>query len=308
MTAERPAHISVIDPIGPAIEQVKTILFKPFDLGKWFTIGFCAWLAYLGKGGGGGGNINIPTRHDPTWFHQARVFFVQNAHWIIPLIIAGFVVGIVLWVVLIWLSSRGKFMFLHCVATNTAEVKNPWRKFSQQGNSLFVFRLVAGLVCFLCLALLVGSSIFLIILCVTGRIYAIAPAVVALVFLVPVTIAGSIAVGLLFRFTYDFVVPIMFLRAARCTDAWRKFLKILSVNKARFLLYILFQIVITIVIGAIVLAAVCLTCCCAACILTIPYIGTVLLLPLLVFSRAYSLLYLRQFGPAFDVFTPQISR
>lgn len=308
MTTERPVRVSVIDPISPAIEHVKTILFKPFDIGRWFAIGFCAWLAYLGRGGGYGGNINIPTGHDPTGFHQARDFLLQNAHWIIPLIIAGFVVGVALWVLLIWLSSRGKFMFLHCVVTNTAEVKNPWRKFSRQGNSLFVFRLVAGLICFLCLVLLAGSSIILIVLCVTGRIYAIVPAVVALIFLVPVTIAGSIAVALLFKFTDDFVVPIMFLSAARCTDAWGKFLQILSVNKARFLLYILFQIAIATVIGAIVAAAVCLTCCCAACILTIPYIGTVLLLPLLVFSRSYSLLYLRQFGPAFDVFAYQIGR
>jgi hypothetical protein len=79
----------------------------------------------------------------------------------------------------------------------------------------------------------------------------------------------------------------------------------LSANKARFALYILFQIVIAIAIGAIILAAVCVTCCCAACILAIPYIGTVLILPLLVFKRAYSLLYFRQFGPQFDVFSPE---
>jgi hypothetical protein len=103
----------------------------------------------------------------------------------------------------------------------------------------------------------------------------------------------------------DFVVPIMFLRTTSCTGGWREFLGLLSANKARFALYILFQIVIAIAIGAIILAAVCVTCCCAACILAIPYIGTVLILPLLVFKRAYSLLYFRQFGPQFDVFSPE---
>ena len=56
MTPQRPPMVSVIDPIGPAFEEVKTILFKPFDLGKWFVIGFCAWLAFLGSGGPGGGS------------------------------------------------------------------------------------------------------------------------------------------------------------------------------------------------------------------------------------------------------------
>ena len=44
------------------------------------------------------------------------------------------------------------------------------------------------------------------------------------------------------------------------------------------------------------------TCCIAGCFLAIPYIGTVLLLPVLVFTRAYSLHFLAQFGPDYDVF------
>ena len=47
MNDQRPSKVSVIDPISQAIDWVKIMLFKPFDLGKWFVIGFCAWLAYL---------------------------------------------------------------------------------------------------------------------------------------------------------------------------------------------------------------------------------------------------------------------
>jgi hypothetical protein len=38
------------------------------------------------------------------------------------------------------------------------------------------------------------------------------------------------------------------------------------------------------------------------CLFSIPYIGTVILLPVFVFKRAYSLMYLRQYGLEFDVF------
>ncbi len=34
----------------------------------------------------------------------------------------------------------------------------------------------------------------------------------------------------------------------------------------------------------------------------LPFVGTVLLLPVLIFKRAYSLYYLAQYGPQYDVF------
>jgi hypothetical protein len=108
--------------------------------------------------------------------------------------------------------------------------------------------------------------------------------------------------GILSNFTNDFVVPIMLLGTDRCVYGWRKLLSILSGNKCKFLLYVLFQIVITLAVGAIISALALFTCGCACCLMAIPYIGTVLLLPILVFSRSYSLYYLRQYGSAFDVF------
>ena len=47
--SSRPREISVAEPVAPALERVKQMLFKPFDLAKWITIGFCAWLAELGE-------------------------------------------------------------------------------------------------------------------------------------------------------------------------------------------------------------------------------------------------------------------
>ena len=112
---------------------------------------------------------------------------------------------------------------------------------------------------------------------------------------------------ILFKFTNDFTIPIMYLRFCSCTEAWSQFLQILLSRKAAFALYLLFQIVITMVIAAIVIALMLGTCCCAAIFLIIPYISTVLMLPLLVFKRAYSLYYLRQFGPSFDVFATAVT-
>ena len=50
---------------------------------------------------------------------------MANLGWIIPLTI---LVCCGLALVVLWLSSRGKFMFLHCVALDKAEVAEPWSK------------------------------------------------------------------------------------------------------------------------------------------------------------------------------------
>jgi hypothetical protein len=308
MTPQRPLTVSVIEPIGPAFEKVKTILFSPFDLRKWFVIGFCAWLAFLGKSGGGGNGGGRGGRpldiHEG--FGQAKEFAIENLAWIIPVAVTVVMLIIVLWLVFTWLSSRGRFMFLHCVAENKAEVKVPWAKFRQHANSLFLFRIVLGLIGFAAIGLPCLLAVGLIVIMVAGNLPGIA-AVLGIIMIVLMIVAISIILALISKFTMDFVVPIMSLRTTSCTAGWREFLTIFSVNKGRFALYVLFQIIIAIVIGAIFSIGFCIGCClcCVSLLLLIPYIGTVILLPLLVFKRAYSLLYLGQFGPEFDVFRPE---
>lgn len=306
MTPEQPSRISVIDPLTPAFERVKTILFRPFDLTKWFVIGFCAWLAYLGEGGGGGGGgPNFQGGGDPREaFEKTKDFFFDNLHWIVPVAVIAIMVIVVVALLVTWLSSRGRFMFLHCVARNRAEIKTPWTKFRQHANSLFLFRIVLGIIGFLTIAFIVltvsliaffskvrfGFNIFSLgSMVLTGLLF----------------IAAIIVLLVIKAFTTDFVVPIMFLQTTNCLDGWRRFLEILSARKGAFALYILFRILIGIAIGVMVLAVVLATCCCAGCILAIPYIGTVLMLPVLVFTRSYSLYYLRQYGPELDVFSPE---
>jgi hypothetical protein len=197
-------------------------------------------------------------------------------------------------------------MFLHCVATNRAEIKAPWHKFRKHGNSLFLFRVVLGIIGFIAVGLPVVGIVVLVIMMATGT----GPNVVSLlgiIFLGLGMFVLSIVLFLVKKFTLDFVVPIMFLRTAGCVAGWREFMTLLSANKLRFALYLLFQIVIVFVIGAIKTIGFCVGCClcCASCLLFIPYIGTVILLPLFVFKRGYSLCYLQQFGGEFDVFEPE---
>jgi len=319
MDYQQSNRVSVIDPVTPAIDRVKLILFRPFDLGKWFIIGFCAWLAYLGPGGPGGGNpgggggppYNMSNRHGEEQIKETvqsvRYYVSNNIDWIIPVTVVVIVLIILIGFLVAWLNSRGRFMFLHCVATNKAEVKIPWYKFRQQGNSLFLFRIVLGLIGFVVVVALIIGIVVLITLIASGT----APGMVSIpgiILLGLVIFALSILLFLVKKFTFDFVVPIMFLRMSSCTAAWREFMAVLSANKLRFTVYLLFQIVIRIVIGVMIAIGFCigLCFCCASCLLLIPYIGTVILLPVLVFARSYSLYYLQQYGPQYDVFRTEM--
>jgi hypothetical protein len=306
------ANVSVVTPLTPAIERVKTTLFRPFDLSKWLIIGFCAWLAWLGQsggGGGGGGHFNVG-RHEgrkiQSAFHEAKEYVLGNLEWILPLAVVIVVLILVLWLLVTWLSSRGHFMFLHCVAGNKAEVRVPWTKYARHSNSLFLFRIGLGLFQLLLILPLVVVGVALLGFLVTGDRPSVG-AILGLVGLVLGAIGLAIIFGVIGKLLYDFVVPIMFLRTASSWRAWGQFLSLVGANKGRFLLYLLFSLVLGMGIGLLVIALVILTCCCAGCLLALPYLGTVLFLPVLTFSRSYSLYYLAQYGPEWDVFRREAS-
>ena len=228
---------------------------------------------------------------------------LNNLDWIIPVTVAAMILLLALWLLILWLSSRGRFMFLHCVALDRAEVAEPWNKFEREANSLFWFRLVLGLIgTVLLLPMLAVIAVVIVRMVLRGEPDA--GGIMMAVGLGLVFFLLAVIFALVNKFTEDFVVPILFLRGGKCLAAWREFWGLLADNAGLFTLYILFQIVLGMVIGIIVFGAVLITCCCAVFLMAIPYIGTVLLLPVLVFKRSYPLYFLQQFGPGYDVFPP----
>jgi hypothetical protein len=308
--SNQPQEISVTTPVSLAYDRMKLMLFQPFDLGKWFVIGFCAWLAGLGESGGGfHGGYNFSNSHTQDMQHfqegmaRAVNYVMENLGWIIPVAVTVLVLLLALGMVLLWLNSRGKFMFLHCVALNKAEVSEPWQKFAREGNSLFWFRFVLGLAgAVVCLPPL--AAIVVIIVRMVRRGEPELGGIILAAGLMLLLFLAGILLALIQKFTVDFVIPIMFLRGAKCRAAWQEFFGLLTAHAGDFALYVLFQIVLAMAIGVIVLVVILLTCCIAGCLMALPYLGTVLLLPVLVFKRSYSIYFLAQFGPAYDVFPP----
>jgi len=275
-------------------------------------VGFCAWLAELGHTGGGmSGNFGqgVPQKSSNAgaiaeqlrhFEHQAREYIAANLYWLIPTAVAVALTSLALMALVMWLSSRGKFMLLHNVALNSAEVTAPWNEYGREADSLFKFRLVvalAGMAVLLPLAIL-GV---IIALSMISRGEANVTGVITEVGLAMTFFMLSLAVNLFLKFTTDFVVPIMYLRRQTCMAAWGEFWGLLTGHIGDFVIYLLFQIALAMAIGMLVLLVVVFTCCTAGCLMMLPYIGTVLLLPVILFKRSYSLYYLAQFGPQYEV-------
>jgi len=303
----RPSSVSVTEPLGPALERVKTVLFSPFDLSKWFVIGFCAWLSSCGESGGGGGGGGGPQRGGSgsradfrQGLEKAWDYFLDNLTWIIPVIVLIFLLCAAIWLLATWLNSRGKFMLLHCVALNRAEVAVPWTKYGEHAHSLFLFQACLGALSFFLIFPIVFGGGFVVMRAVMQDVSLVGP----LIFL-GLGVCWAIVIGLsvviIKKLLVDFVVPIMYLRTPSVRAAWREFGGLIRENAGRIAVYLLFSLLIAMIIGMGILILVLLTCCIAGCLMAIPYVGSVLLLPVYVFKRAYPLVYLEQYGTEYRV-------
>jgi len=290
--------IEIFEPFGEAFELTKKILFQPFDIGKWFVIGFAAFLA--GFSGGMNFNFNPRGLKDSHWHTH---FFSQSLHqnsitdgstwppWLIPLIVVTVVMIVAFVVVLLWLGARGRFMFTDCIVRNRGAIVEPWHEYRVEGNSFFFFSLLVGLIA---LAIVILATLPMVIPAImhgTDAAFGIGMTF-GLIFLVAVIML--LAVG--WALVSQLMVPVMYRQRCRAMAAFRQALGLITTHPGPFILYFLFYFVLIIAVAIIGCVSVCLTCCVTA----IPYIGTVILLPIPVLLQSFTLLFVRQFGPDYD--------
>ncbi len=306
-------RVSVLDPLGPAIEHVKTVLFRPFDLQRWLAIGFCAWLAELGSGGGGNSGLKINKggpgdgfnpEHIRQILNEAWIYITANAHWLIPVVCLGAAISLIVGLLVLWLSSRGQFMLLYNTVYNTAEVKRPWHMFREYGHSVFLFLICFRLIGFLLSVASMGGGVLVV---VTTWSAMGSQALLHLIWIIPLLLLLLITLVLIESLTKDFVIPLMVKRTTYCLPAWREFKALMFDNLGRFILYALFKFMLGVIIGLVIIFLSIMTCCCSFFLLGLPFVGTVILLPLHVFNRAYPLHYLRQYGASYDLLAPNPS-
>lgn len=297
-------QITYIAPLSQAWNRMIKSLFKPFDIKKWFVLGFTAFLAHLldwNRGTGGSEKsdhfnletiLNIPNEVKD-WIHN-------NPEWT-TLIIIGIILLLGLAILLIWLSSRGKFMFLDNVIHDRSLVKMPWAEYAGVAKSLFLWRLGYGLICFIIFSSYLSYCYFT----VHDMYYQYASdrdLILTAIRLGIVFVLLLIAAGYISLFLNDFVVPIMYKKNNNTWIAWSNFMVLFSQHILYFLIYGLLIFILYILVVVIVMIIGFLTCCIGFVFFVIPYISSVILLPVSVVFRAYSLEFLQQFGTQYKMF------
>lgn len=285
--------------ITSAIERARALLF-PVRLEKWLALGFIAFLAGLAEGNGphsysfpfpgssGGGK---GTSSQKRW-SEALAWIQENAVLVVMGASAALVLGAALGILLCWLSSRGKLMFVESLIHDRYQVKEPWARLREPAWEVFKFRLILGFLFLLGLVLALGVGGFLALDDLkTGDfgnksvVAGLASLAILALFITPLSL-----ISVLFD---DFAIPLIYLRGGNLSGAWVAVRReVLAINAGSVALFYLLKILLGAAFAVVTILAACLTCCVAA----LPYVSSVVLLPAHAFFRCYSLYFLEELG------------
>jgi hypothetical protein len=197
----------------------------------------------------------------------------------------------------VWIGCRGAYMFLEAVLTNPQSLKGTWTRNNHRGSALFWFLFKINLV-FLAAMLLAGGigigSGFLL-----GWW-----SIPVIVMIVLAFMLAGLGYSLFLVALNDFVVPFTYLKNVSLHPALSAVWQLHAQNKMTFFTYYIAKFILVLGIQTALGFLVCLTCCLFGCLQMIPFIGTVVLLPVYIFARSFPLAFLAQLNPEeFTFFT-----
>ena len=298
---------SPVDAISKAVERSKQLLF-PAKAEKWFALGLTAFLAQCGEGREGG-SFNVPSglpsgpsgpSGGPSMAAEIQKLVDEAIRALqadlslyVALAASGLLLLLAIGLLINWFSSRAKLMFVESVVWDRVDVSTQWARAADLGMSLFKFRLALGLI-----GGVLGTSAIVAAIVAGLPDFRAADLLGTRALIAYGIFFGSwLFIGLPFAIASwlleDFVVPLMVVRNLRVVEAWRAFrAEVLPGNLGGIVVFYLLRFVLRFAALIAISVIGCVTCC----LVYIPYLGTVLLLPLWVFARAYPLYYLEQLG------------
>ena len=296
-----------------AWERTVVILFAPFNLEKWFTIGFSAFLAGLLAGGNGFNfSYNGPgnqSNYSQTWTSKYGSGSF-NYHNNLPQVFSGFQTGTTIalacvilvlaigFIVLIyWLGARGQFLFLDNIVRNRGAIAWPWKMYRGSGNRVFVFYLLFVLFCFVLIIPFAVVGIVLALPMIQHHRWPEGAEWISFAVLSLVYLACFIPISIFIFIFREMGVPLIFRHDLSIRAAVAETWKLMGLWPGSLAVFILLRIALFIALAITGTIICCLTCC----IEVIPYIGTVFLLPALIYIKCFTLDCLAQFGPYYDV-------
>jgi hypothetical protein len=301
---EETMAIEFVSPLSRAWHRMQSVLFRPFNLSLWFALGFTAFLSELLNGYGGVNNkfsdkkfsgleevLQVP--------FDVRDWLLEHPNWMVLIAMAvALAIGVV--VVLLWLSSRGKFMFLDNVVNRQALITRPWQEFRELAKSLWLWRMAIGAIIVALVGLLLyqgwqelyhqyNSDMDI------WTLLAVVMKTITLLVLL------ALVSGYILLLQDHFIVAIMYKHRCSAEEAWHRLMSLHWEYFGSFILYGLFILLLQLAVLIAVVFIGLMTCCLGFILLLIPYIGSVILLPITYTFRALSVEFLAQFGADFAI-------
>lgn len=325
--------LSATDPIGESFQRVGAVLFRPFQWRRYAAIAVGGWLTLLGAGGGGnfnmfnggggssggGGGPGAPPGPSPSDFFQ-KIFTWIHDHLLLVIALATVVVAFLfaIYVLYRWLNARGEFMLLDSTVGVSGTVKERFRAHKPLANNLFKFFIYWDLAIFNYFLLSATIGLLFIIPdfnpMFAGNPYRFSGWTLTAICITLLLVLLGIPLLWFFRnLLYHVAIPLMYIRRINAWPAFKMaYSTVVRPNLGQSLLYFLLLTVSSLAEGMAtaigMLLVFLMTCCIAWALSLIPLLGSFVLyaaalaaLPVMIFERAYSLLFLSRLGPDFQV-------
>jgi len=278
--------------------RVVEVLFRTFDVTRWFSMGFCAWLAYVGTPSG---NFNGVRDGKPGALKEQADALLDKlvsaaAH---PGEVASELLLVALGLLFaLWLCSlrsRGDFMLMHRWYRPDAPIRQCWHSSRAAAHELFVWRIFFFLIALL-LLVLVGLVAYAQVVgpyLAAGKVWS-APLVRPTVACVTAAVLLGVGVQLVAHLAKAFVVPVMYWHGVTASRAWLVVFALCNQYPFAVLGYLACGALLWLAAVVALLAFVACTCCIGIIPLALPYLSGVVMLPMYLFFRGYAVCFLSQ--------------
>ena len=298
VTGTRP---SCLKAASQAYSRTVSVLFKPFDMTRWFSMGFCSWLAYIGTesfnfNGLNSGDSGVAKQQVDGMLDKLSTASLHPG--LVALAVGLMLLSLLFALWLCSLRSRGDFMFLHRWYRPDAPVRQCWLASQESGRELFRWRLCFFLVAFLLFAL---DAVFAYIYILkpylaAGKAWS-AALLTPTVTCVTSAVLLGLAVQLVAHLAQAFVVPVMYWHGVTASRAWLVVFALCNQYPGAVLGYLFWGLLCGLAAGTAVALFGLLTCCIGFIPMILPYFGAVMLLPIYLFFRGYAVCFLSLWRP-----------
>lgn len=288
----------VTESMGPAWERMKNLLFRPFHLGTWFSLGVAFFLQSCIEGGGGLPNIPSGSSKSSGGGGQPPLPDLSHVDGTILAAVAFGAVALLIPLVLLmnWLGTRGQMMAIRSVATGDSDIGTSWSATSHAGGKLFRLHLVLAAIGF-ALGLPI-AGVGLAVLYPRYREHASMDEMLpTILVLAVVAVAAFVPMAVVRAITRNFLAPIMLKDDVGGREAWRRFWAIGRQHVGGIVLFFFLRSIVGMLAYFAGGLASVLTCCLGF----LPVLHQTLMAPYHVFERAWGLEVLASMSPDFDL-------